>query len=430
MLLSSVLILTSPLLDAGLLFTSLLYAVLCVGFVDTSRLLGAKAGVATFAALVILLHPLLNDSRTDILGEAGYWAFSLLALQQLISYNRNLGWSSQLRWLAYTGIAGLFSAEGLLFTVLTPLVLLFTLPRRQRLKGMLRLLVPALALVGALLASGVVTGIAGVDANRLADAGNAWNHFVAAQTGSIAGDAGVVAFGALLTLVLLTVLRTLGMPVLALMAWGYWRRWTQQVPAPARIIINLHLLVGLLPPITAGILGTAPDARQSGLVVIFLLLYFPFILDALWSHTRPRLLTRGLVIAVLVSLAAASVHEHRQRHAYIAEAGEWLRQHTETDSSLLSNVEFLIWLNRLRGSSSTSASPDLSAVFTDDAWQRHRYLAIWERRGLVPDWYSFAKTPGIQVRRIFLNQPGDYQIVIFENTDYREDQPESLHHPQ
>jgi hypothetical protein len=439
LLLSSALILTGPLFNASLLFTSLLYMILCVSFVGTIKLLGGNGRVATFAALVILAHPLLNETRSGIVREAGYWALCLLALKQLISYARSPGWLSQLRWLTYTGIAGLFCVEGLLFTALSPLALLFTLPRRQRLKGMLRLLVPALVLVGVLIAIGVATGRAGLDTrlnpalwqgtNPAATVNKLWNDFVAVPGVSIPGAAaentGLVAFGALLTLVLVTVLRALGLPVLALMAWGHWRRWTLQIPAPARIIINLHLVVCLLSLVTAGILGTAPGVRQSGLAVIFLLLYFPFVLDAFWSQARPGLLMRGLIIAVLISLAADSLHEHQQQQAYIAEAGAWLRQNTEADSSLLSNVERLIWLHRLRGGSSSSAGPVLAEIFTDDLWQRHRYMAIWEKRGALSGWYSVAKAPGIRVRRIFLNQQGSYQIAILENSDYREDLPES-----
>lgn len=439
LLVSSPLILTGPLLNTGLLFTSLLYVILCVSFVDIIKLLGGNGRVATFAACVILSHPLLNDSRTDIARVAGYWAFCLLALKQLISYNRSLSWQSQLRWLTYTGIAGLFCVEGLLFTALSPLVLLFTLPRRQRLKGMLRLLVPALALVGTFLASGVATALAGMDIglgpacsqypNPAATVNQLWSDFTAVR-GVAATDAGLVAFGALLTLILVTVLRTLGMPVLALMAWGHWRGWTQQIPAPARLIINLHLLLCLLALVMAGILGTAPGSRQSSLAVILLLLYFPFVLDGFWSRARPQLLLRGLVMAVVITLVAGSLHQQWQRHAYIAAAGEWLRRNAQADSSLLSNVEYLVWLNRLQGGSSSSASPRLSEIFADDLWQRHRYMAIREKRGEVAQWYSFARTPELQVRRIFLNRQGSYLITLFENTDYRENPPESSHGSQ
>jgi hypothetical protein len=220
------------------------------------------------------------------------------------------------------------------------------------------------------------------------------------------------------------------MPVLALMAWGHWRGWTQQIPAPARLIINLHLLLCLLALVMAGILGTAPGSRQSSLAVILLLLYFPFVLDGFWSRARPQLPLRGLVMAVVITLVAGSLHQQWQRHAYIAAAGEWLRRNAQADSSLLSNVEYRVWLNRLQGGSSSSASPRLSEIFADDLWQQHRYMAIREKRGEVAEWYSFARTPELQVRRIFLNRQGSYLITIFENTDYREDLPDSFHGSQ
>lgn len=409
------------LIDSGLLLTSLFCLLLCVGFVDTARLLGADKTTASIAAMLILTLPLVNGARADIAAEVGYWAFSLLALKHLINYNRKLNTGTVVSCLCYSAIASLFGAEGLLVMALSPFILLFTLPRRQRTAGVLRLLIPTLILLAALIFSGVSVDVSGYlgQGEPFVGLTQTWANFVSTTAGSLVGsaDANSVALGVVLTLSLLAVIRGLGITLLAILLWGHGRKWITQVPAQARVIIMLYLLLCMVCLVAAGILGAAADSRLGGLAVILLLLLLPFILDTAWSRVKPPWLGRGLVITVLVFQAFTSFSQHRQATSYIAEAANWLEQHGEGDSSLISNVEYLVWTNRLRGGDSRASRHSLQEIFAAGAWRERRYLAALEEvPGDPRDWAPYAAAGDLQLQALFTSRDRSYLIAIFENT--------------
>ena len=68
------------LLWSGLLLSSLVYALLCVGFVAVVRELGGGRKTQVIAAVVILCHPLISDYRSSIMRDPAYWAFMILSL--------------------------------------------------------------------------------------------------------------------------------------------------------------------------------------------------------------------------------------------------------------------------------------------------------------------------------------------------------------
>ena len=60
--------------------TTGLFILLCQAFVSTVAMLGGSRQAQLFAAILVLLHPLLCSFRSDFFTEPGYWAFMLLAL--------------------------------------------------------------------------------------------------------------------------------------------------------------------------------------------------------------------------------------------------------------------------------------------------------------------------------------------------------------
>ena len=125
------------LFTAGRVLNALLYALLAVSFVVARRRTRsqcrAPAPTARFCfspRSPCLLYPQLNEYRSMLIRDVGYWAFMLLGLQQLIVAVRLPARSSQFwgRLLAFFAallFAFAFRAEALGYLVLTPLLFCF-----------------------------------------------------------------------------------------------------------------------------------------------------------------------------------------------------------------------------------------------------------------------------------------------------------------
>jgi len=78
------------LFTAGRVLNALLYALLAVSFVSVAGELVRNAeptrrsAILFLAAVTVLLYPQLNEFRSMLIRDVGYWAFMLLGLQQLM----------------------------------------------------------------------------------------------------------------------------------------------------------------------------------------------------------------------------------------------------------------------------------------------------------------------------------------------------------
>jgi hypothetical protein len=160
------------LFSAGLVINALFYALIAAAFVGLVSTLTTqwspreRTGALLFAAAVICLYPQLNEYRTMLLRDVGFWAFTLLALQQLIGVARaseaSAFWRSAVAFVLSLGAALLFRVEALAYLLLSP-CLFFVLRDSQgtrRLGDAARLF--ALILFVAALAA-VMAALAGLD---------------------------------------------------------------------------------------------------------------------------------------------------------------------------------------------------------------------------------------------------------------------------
>lgn len=76
------------------------------------------------AALFILCFTLLNDYRSYLFRDLGYWAFMGLALYQFIRFMELPTWHNALLWQCWMIIAILFRVEGVVILALLPLFLI------------------------------------------------------------------------------------------------------------------------------------------------------------------------------------------------------------------------------------------------------------------------------------------------------------------
>jgi hypothetical protein len=423
------------LIHAGQLLNTLLYAALCVGFVSVTAQLGGDRRVQLFAALIILLHPQLSGYRSSITLDPGYWTFLLLALRQLLHYLQRPNWRSQLYWLAFMGVASLFRYEGLVLLAFAPLSLWFALPRRQRLRGTVRFILPALALLGLLLFTGSWWA-GGYDANnvisqwqQLQHALQGFSRTVGPVTTTIptpqpdfpVGDSSWVALGGVLALMLVSILRNLGLPGLALFGLGLWRhaerRAGRPLPAGSRAVINVHLATCLTYLVLLTVVQPGAIERDSAVVVLLLLVYLPFILEVLWQGSQHRRMLRILTVLSFIAMAGATLHNSDYRKSHIADAGRWLRDNTPASATLLTNNPQLAWASgrRVDWQLGTDLAPQ--DILEGGLWRHHQYIAVSVEANKLPSLDSIALFPALEVVRVFNNRQRDL-VLILENSAY------------
>jgi hypothetical protein len=160
------------LFNAGLVINALFYALIAAAFVGLVSTLTTqwspqeRTGALLFATAVISLYPQLNEYRTMLLRDVGFWAFTLLALQQLIGVARaseaSAFWRSAVAFVLSLGAALLFRVEALAYMLLSPCLFLVLRDSQgtRRLGDAARLL--ALILFAAALAA-VMAALAGLD---------------------------------------------------------------------------------------------------------------------------------------------------------------------------------------------------------------------------------------------------------------------------
>lgn len=100
-------------------FTLLVYA-----FITLAIQYRQTRPVEFFAAVVILCFPTINEMRYYLVRDFAYWAFCLVALVQLIRFNKSGHLINAGGWLLAMAAAVFFRLEGLLILILSPLALL------------------------------------------------------------------------------------------------------------------------------------------------------------------------------------------------------------------------------------------------------------------------------------------------------------------
>lgn len=119
-------ILPGDIKTAAHLLNTAAYALLVHVFIQLCREYQDLRRIQWFAALTVLVFPLLNEMRFFLIRDAAFWALTLLSFLYLLRYLRNGLLRSALWWFLTLLAAITFRLEGLLLLVATPIVLLLT----------------------------------------------------------------------------------------------------------------------------------------------------------------------------------------------------------------------------------------------------------------------------------------------------------------
>ncbi len=106
------------------LLTAFFSALLTYTFITLVRDLGGGRTTILIAAFVIVFQSELNETRSSVLRDHGFWAFYLLSILYFVRFCIHPCWRYALAWNLMIIIATLFRIEGVVFLILVPFVFL------------------------------------------------------------------------------------------------------------------------------------------------------------------------------------------------------------------------------------------------------------------------------------------------------------------
>ena len=417
----------SLLASAHLLGAALL-ALLVLGFTRFAVLLCGERELAPWIALLVLLFPLLNEYRSQVLRDFGFWALLVCSLLALLRYQATLRWRHGLWWALLGAASAAFRPEALVYMALLPLSCLQGETRATRLMNAARLyacmgllaLPPLLvlarfdmlqapldALAGTLesVAATIAEGFAGASA-RYADT------VLDPRVGALAP---VALAAGLLTVLALKFAAALGPVYCVLLGWGVAagraglpsvarRTWRVLGGIALLIVVTVVLarqfvaerylvmpcLLALIPAALAlrSFAETARRERRQGafhlvLGIAIVLLYF-FVRDgAAWSTRVIRLIPMEPVRRSGLIAHLAQVTRADYRHQAIA----WMQDELPADARVFSNDRTLAYYSGGR--------------FDRDAVSRGDALIVAQRAPLAGVEYWVVRRDGrIEVLRV------------------------------
>lgn len=430
---------------------ALFHGLLVYAFLKATIELGADRGVLLVAAAFILVFPNLNEYRSEIVRDHGYWAISMLALVWLMRCVRDFRTSRLLAGLAALAVAALFRIEGFVLLAAAPLVLVFSekLSRATRTKLIAKtyLAFAVVALVGV-----IALGLVGDDADRLkffykpieiaegvysalltdfsARVGILQDHFLIRYSDHYAA---VIVIAAFLIILITEISASIGLLVGVFAAYALFADTGKIRRAPKRTVVlfaSVYLLMLFLFVIMLGFLtGRYPMALS-----LLVLLFAPFGAVALYKrylsadsdHPKRSLWANGVIALLFVYYAVDGIFSFSAGKAHQADAAEWMRQHlTETDrvfsrdapllyrSGKLDWERYLLTRVGLQGGGNLRLlkKEPLADVLSKSDWNRYDYVAALVSRKSVGGQDEIEKLIGAGPIKEFRNRKGDRALI-------------------
>lgn len=140
---------------SGQIINSLLFVVFTDALVLIANKLLSNLRYVFIASLLILCFSTLNDYRSYIIRDIGYWAFISISIYRIIIFLEKPNWQNGIYWQLSSLLALLFRVEAIVIILATPLFIVFQLGFRDGLKSAIKLF--SLFLLGGVLAAAVFT---------------------------------------------------------------------------------------------------------------------------------------------------------------------------------------------------------------------------------------------------------------------------------
>ena len=336
-------------------FNAALFGLMLVGFMSLCREAGADRLTVAFAALVVLAHPELNEYRNFVIRDFGFWAFGLLSLLALMRYVRRGRLGDVLLWSGAVLAAFAFRTEALALALAGPLSLWMSQePCRRRLAAYLRLNVVMLVLIccGAALFIAYPELLQRLTASAIYQK---WSHpllemqsgiwrpteeTAATMLNEYADDFPMLFLLTSLAVILVTeLLSALGLPLAAILAYGFWRL-RPSLAARSKGPILLYAGACLLYLGAFIVFHRFLQGRHPMLLALLLMLPAPFFLRQIYEKAqaaqRQKVCLAALAVVVGICLVDGFVSfGHSKR--YLNDALAWMQANAGASEAIHTN---------------------------------------------------------------------------------------------
>lgn len=324
---------------AAYLWNTVFIAGTCALVVDSVRRLAP--GADWWACLVVLSMPAINQFRSDIIREFGFWFFCSLAVWLALRCREDARWSRMLGACVAVVLAAMFRLEAV---VVLPALLLCTLPEllRARWRPGLALAV-ALVLTVALVALGVILARDAVNSQRVSYfmelidprmVFGSFNQLASQFANSLvnpysADEAGRIIFFGFTASLLIKLVHLMGPVALVWLSPASWSAWKDYLRrfTPAAWVALCYLSVLMIFYIRAQFM--------NGRYLSFLdLVLVPLLALACWRFSM-RHARLGKVVAVLALLVMlGNVISLGAPKTHYLEAAKWVAANTDPHASV------------------------------------------------------------------------------------------------
>lgn len=415
---------------AAYALNGVLYGVLVWAYLGVVRLCGADRRTLWLAALFILLLPSLNDYRTFIVRDIGFWTCYLLGLWALLKFQARPRLLTALAWGGIMVLATLFRIEGIAFLIVLPLVLLWRPPSGYR-RALLRFACLQMVLAAGIVAVVLWFAVAGPNAfsgrlleplqlarmfgdqlsSGLLEKAAALREHVLVYHSRNAALSGVLA---ILTYILLSyVAKSLGLlGWISLGAGLKWRAFpftptVRRTLTMAAVLNAVVLVIFLVPQFFLTGRYVMPLTLTLGLCV-------PFGLSAMYRRWRERRDRRAgawlfpIAMLLLAFMAVDSLWSFGASKNHLKEAGLWLRTNTPATARIYSNDTVVGFYAHKSGDEWKRSQPPLADALQPDALTRYDYVVVSvKRHDAIP-----AQLATVHPVREFKNRKNDRTLVF------------------
>lgn len=388
------------------------------GFITLLRLISNNPLHYLSAAVLIILYPQLNRDAGQITRDIGYWAFSIWALIQLISYAIHPSWRRAILFGCLQLLATAYRSEGVVIFALLPFGLFFSQQTPHRFFNFLRSqsVFIVLAVIAffwlkthgdssdllhhvSRLTDPILNFVDGTKATWLQKVNSISTHILEPN----AKDSGaLILLGGTVFVLLNALIKATNGFYLLISFYGMWVHLRQPQRLTGNAILTTFFILNFL--IATGFVAEH-QFLPARYVAPFCLLFLIF---ASIGLTQILIMQRGLLKALtifgfILILLGDTIHTGPSKH-YLIAAGDWLKQVPTNEKIFSNNAQIIYYADRsFDYKNNTFTNEILLKLIKEQKINEYTYIAIRLSRHEALPAYFTKLTPNIK----FVNSRGD-----------------------
>lgn len=421
------------------------------------------------ALLTILLFPQLNEYRHYIIREFGFWAFSLLAINNLLVYlldlkNNNTGPShspsfvlsyqkSILYYYINFFMAFLFRGEALVIAAVLPMsVLLLDYSKQYKKQKLYSIYKPflifmsfsfALLCISLLIYSKNTSGLSiynlinslyiNLHFNKLDLIFNTYTNNINILKEEIFSLSSISTFGyilffsfglfAIFVVKYISVFNLINLGLVSLFFYLYKAKFINKTNNNAiKLIVIIAFILALFPLVFLHIIFVT-TGRYYILSSIVLLLLVPFSLDYLWqkiinfkNYPKYKYVINSSIGIILIAIMLDGLVSFGYSKDYLKQAGLWFKNNNYSTQSVYTNNAQVGFYANLKKSSVSTADKELNKIINKTNKNKYLILQIKHKSSTETAKINMLlENKAISVLQKFENKRGDSVIIIQDN---------------